>query len=52
MKQPAQNGMVAAAQQKADVATKQQAPIKSLKDLIEARQGAVVSGKVYNSLKP
>ena len=50
MKQPAQNGMVAAAQQKADVATKQQAPIKSLRDLIEARQGEIA--RVLPSVLP
>lgn len=50
MKQPAQNGMVAAAQQKADVATQQQAPITSLKDLINARQGEIA--RVLPSVLP
>ena len=50
MKQPAQNEMIAKAQQSAEVATKQANPITSLKDLIEARKGEIA--RVLPSVLP
>lgn len=50
MKQPAQNEMLAKAQQSAEVATKQAKPITSLKDLIEARKGEIA--RVLPSVLP
>ena len=50
MKTTTQNGMIAAAQQKAAVTTEGQTEIASLKDLIEARKGEIA--KVLPSILP